>query len=86
MRKSSRIEDSDDNNDLASNFNTDGVKNNPKHASQRNFNTFNFSENCLPKNNFLDKKELKKRVGSTGRPGQQAATAAIPIKTFTVDF
>ena len=71
----------------ASNSNIE--RNNINHSNrtaQINFNNFNLSENCLSQNNFLDKKDLKKRIGPTGRSGHQAVTAAIPIKMFTVDF
>lgn len=69
-----------------SNFERNDNHNNSNRTAQAKFNNFSFSENCPPKNIFLDKKDLKKKIGPTGRSGHQAVTAAIPIKLFAVDF
>jgi hypothetical protein len=73
--------------DSASNLNIDGAKPYSNRKAQTNSNNFNnFGDNCQSQNDFLDKKEMKKRGGPAGRPGQQAVTAAIPIKMFTMGF
>ena len=73
--------------DFAANLNIDGAKPNSNRKAPTNSNNFNnFGDNCQSQNGFLDKKEMKKRGGPAGRPGQQAVTAAIPIKMFTMGF